>query len=124
MERFEKVIIQKKASLQKNSFVERDSDIYVTENELFIEFKNTYLKPLSFINSKLKFKISSARKVSNLLFKDISNLKPLPHTNKTDRFKNLKFEIESKDGRKLIFEMTNNSDILQVLQERLKSNKN
>ncbi|HOK37979.1 MAG TPA: hypothetical protein P5538_06000 [Bacteroidales bacterium] len=124
MERFEKVIIQKKASLQKNSFVERDSDIYVTENELFIEFKNTYFKPFSFINSKIKFKISSARKQSNLLFKDISNFNTLPLMNKTERFKNLKFEIESKDGLKLIFEITNNSDILQILQERLKSNKN
>lgn len=124
MERFEKVIIQKKASLKKNNFVERDSDIYVTENEVFIEFKNTYFKPLSFINPKLKFKISSSRKEAYLPFKDISNLKPLPNTNNTYRFKNLKFEIESKDGHKLIFEMTNNSDILQVLQERLKSNKN
>ncbi|MEJ5266574.1 MAG: hypothetical protein WHW07_02050, partial [Bacteroidales bacterium] len=65
-----------------------------------------------------------ARKQSNLLFKDISNFNTLPLMNKTERFKNLKFEIESKDGLKLIFEITNNSDILQILQERLKSNKN
>lgn len=116
MYKFERVILQEKAKLVKSSFLFSETDIYLTEEQLYVEMNNYYLRPLKFLNSNFKLRFLSLKRKKSIFF---NNIKRFNTFNSASKGKIISFELEDFNGKRYIFELKNNSELIKTLKDKL-----
>ena len=114
MENFERVEKQQRTTYIKYKFLEKQADLYLTNNEIIIEARRTAFRGLGLLNKIPHLRVFKRKKEVIIPFDEIKRVNFISGNQQLGVF-----ELVDKTGKEYKFEMKNHEEWMDVINEKL-----